>query len=350
MQAIRSVNPKAPDGGQYRDGSSLDTGAARPRQRVARSRSPLGLALLAAGSLTLAACGDRKKDPAASQTAVRVNKEEVTVHQINQVLQQQRGLKAERVDAASKQILEFLVDQELAVQRTRELKIDQDARVMLQLETARREVLARAYAERIGESAAKPTADEVRQYYLDKPALFKERRVFSLQELAVEAKPEQVAALRDQLPRAKSTTEVIDYLKANGLRFTGSQGVRAAEQLPPDALASLMRMQDGQMILLPQAAGALVIALVNSRADPVDEARAAPMIEQFLYNDAKRKRIEADVKALRAAAKIEYVGKFAEPAASAAPAGMAPAAPEPIAPAPGTMSADDISKGLGIKK
>ena len=345
MQAIHSVSTKAPEGERHRGGSRLD---ARVRGRA--SCSHLGLVALATFSLALAACSDRKKDPAASQTAVRVNKEEVTVHQINLMLQQQRGLKAERVDTASKQILEFLVDQELAVQRTRELKIDQDPRVMLQLETVRREVLARAYAERIGESATKPSAEEVRKYYLDKPALFKERRVFSLQELAIEAKPEQVAALRDQLPRMKTATEVVDYLKASGLRFTGSQGVRAAEQLPAEALDSLTRMQDGQMILLPQAAGALLITLVNSRADPVDEARAAPMIEQFLYNDAKRKRIEADVKALRAAAKIEYVGKFAESSASAPLAGATPAASAPAASTPGAMSAEDISKGMGIKK
>ena len=317
---------------------------------------------LAAFTLVLAGCGDRKKDPAASQSAVRVNKEEVTVHQINLMLQQQRGLKPEQVDAASKQILEFLVDQELAVQRTRELKIDQDPRVMLQLETAKREVLARAYAERTGESVSKPTAEEIKKYYDDKPALFKERRIYSLQELSIEAKPEQVNALREQLQRVKSAGEFVEYLKANNVRFNGNQGVRAAEQLPADVLGHLAKMKDSQMVLLPSPTGALVIMLVGSRAEPVDEARAAPAIEQFLLNDAKRKRIEADVKALRAAAKIEYIGKFAEAAASAAagsptqpavaahmaaPAPVAAAAPAAVA---SGMSAENISKGLGIKK
>ena len=40
------------------------------------------LALIAA-AVTLAACGDKKKDKLASQTAAKVNKEEITVHQIN---------------------------------------------------------------------------------------------------------------------------------------------------------------------------------------------------------------------------------------------------------------------------
>jgi hypothetical protein len=128
---------------------------------------------LLALTLLVAACGESKKDNTATQTAVRVNKEELTVHQINLLLQQQRGLKPEQVDAASRRIVEFLVDQELAVQRAKELKLDQDARVLLQLDAAKREVLARAYAEKVGEAVAKPSAEDIQKYFENKPALFK---------------------------------------------------------------------------------------------------------------------------------------------------------------------------------
>ena len=43
----------------------------------------------------LAGCGDNKKDKPATQTAARVNEEEITVHQINYMLQQQRALPPE---------------------------------------------------------------------------------------------------------------------------------------------------------------------------------------------------------------------------------------------------------------
>lgn len=311
-------------------------------------RSFVAVVALAMLTLSLAACGDRKKDQAASQTAARINKEEVTVHQINLLLQQQRGLKPEQVDPVSRQILEVLIDQELAVQRTRELKLDQDQRVILQLDAAKREVLARAYAEKIGESAGKPSADDIKKYYDDKPALFRDRRFYSLQELAIEARPEQVAALRDQVPRAKSANEFVDYLKANNFRFIGNQGVRAAEQLPPDVLDKLTQMKDGQMVMLPSPTGALLVMLVGSRSEPLDEAQARPAIEQFLLGDARRKRIESDLKAQRAAAKIEYVGKFAESAASAPLAN--PESASAAAPVASGISADDIAKGMGIKK
>ena len=322
----------------------------------------LAVVSLAAFTIALAGCGDRKNDKTASQTAARVNKEEVTVHQINQLMQQKRGLKPEQVDVASRQILEQLVDQEVAVQRAQELKIDQDPRVMLQVDAAKREVLARAYAEKTGDAAGKPSAEAIQKYFDDRPSLFKERRIYNLQELAIEARPEQVTALRGELQRTKSANDFVQYLKANNLRFIGDQGVRPAEQLPANVLDGLAKMKDGQMVLLPTPSGALVILLVGSRSEPLDEARAKPAIEQFLLNEAKRKLVEADVKALRTKAKIEYVGKFAEAAASAAgieqapPSATVPAsaaglvAPTAPAVAASGMSADDIGRGMGIKK
>lgn len=304
-------------------------------------------------ALVLAACGGgNKKDKPASQVAAKVNKEEISVHQINFVLQQQRGLKPEQADVASRQALERLIDQELALQKAQELKIDRDPRVVQQIEAAKREIVARAYIEKTGEAAAKPSAEDVSKYYADKPALFKDRRIYSIQEIAIETKPDQIDTLRAKLQAAKSVNEFVEYLKANNIRFAGNQAVRPAEQLPLNMLDTFAKMKDGQAMLVPSANGAQVIVLAGSKSEPVDEARAKPAIEQFLLNEAKRKLIESDVKSLRAAAKIEYVGKFAEGGAAAA-AAAAKATEDAAAAAanaqPGALATDAINKGLGLK-
>ena len=313
------------------------------------TRGLMRLTVVAAVSTAflLAGCGDKKKDKLASQTAVKVNKEEITVHQINFVLQQQRGLKPEQADAASKQILERLIDQELAIQKAEELKLDRDPRVMQQLEAAKREIVARAYLDKAGEAASKPTAQEIAKYYEANPALFKERRIYSLQEIAIEAKPEQVPQLRTQLANAKSINDFVEYLKANDFRFSANQAVRAAEQLPLASLGTFAAMKDGQTILSPSASGAQVIVLAGSRAQPVTLEQATPAIEQFLLNDRKREILAKDMKSMREAAKIEYVGKFAEGAAAAGSAPAAAAAPP--AAASGVLDAATISKGMGLK-
>lgn len=326
----------------------------QPTTPAARWITCLALASVA----LLAGCGE-KKDKAASQTAAKVNKDEITVHQINFVLQQQRNLRPEQAEPASRQILERLIDQQLALQKADELKLDRDPRVVQQLEAARRDILARAYVDKLGEAAAKPTPEEIKKYYDEKPALFSQRRIYNIQEISIEAKPEQVPALRERLAASKNVNEFLDYLKASDIRFAGNQAVRAAEQLPLASVDAFARMQDGQAMLVPSQQGVQVIVLAGSRSAPVTEEQARPAIEQFILNDRKRKLVEEDVKAMRAAAKIEYVGKFAEAAASA-PAGGAPAASvmtpapaaAPAAPAPaasGGLSAGDISKGLGIK-
>jgi EpsD family peptidyl-prolyl cis-trans isomerase len=331
--------------------------------RRASTRIALCALALAAGTALLAGCGDKKKN--ASQTAARVNKEEVTVHQINFVLQQQRNIKPEQADAASKQILERLIDQELAVQKGEELKVDRDPRVVQQLEAAKREIIARAYLEKVGEAAPKPAAEELQKYYDDKPALFKDRRIYSIQEFVVEAKPEQQEAIRAKLQAAKNVQEFLEGLKADNIRFAGNQAVRGADQLPLNMLDSFAKLKDGQAMVLPNPAGLQVVYLAGSRSQPVTLEQAKPAIEAYLLNERKRKLVADDMKALRTATKVEYIGKFAEgapgaasgaaPAATATPAPAAPAAPAtppaatPAAPAASGLDASSISKGLGIK-
>jgi EpsD family peptidyl-prolyl cis-trans isomerase len=301
----------------------------------------LAMALAVAATL-LVGCGDKQKEKAATQTAAKVNKEEITVHQINFVLAQQRGLAPAQAASAGRAVLERLIDQELALQKADEQKLDRDPRVVQQIEAARREIIARAYVEKVAEGAPKPTPAEVAAYYEAHPALFKERRVYSLQEVAIEAPPEQVETLRATLASAKTFIDFVNYLKANNIRFAGNEAVRAAEQLPLASVDQFAKMKDGQAIFTVRPNGAQVVNLAASRLQPVNLEQATPAIEQFLRNERKRKLLADDMEALRKAAKIEYVGDFA---ADAARSPYRPAsAPElpPLATMPATLPASEV--------
>jgi EpsD family peptidyl-prolyl cis-trans isomerase len=280
------------------------------------------LAAAVVGIALLAGCGD-KKEAQPTQAAAKVNKEELTVHQINAVLARQRALSPDQADVAARRVLEGLIDQELAVQKAAEMRLDRDPRVVQAIEAMRREIIARAYVEKIGESAGRPSAAEVRKYYDDNPALFRDRRVFQIQEFNVQATADQVAALRDRLQAAKAPLDLAQVMRADNLKFSAAQTVRAAEQVPLDRLPQLAALKDGQAMVTPVPGGANVVQVMASRAQPIDEARAAPAIEQFLLNDRKRQLVSQDLKALRNAAKIEYVGKYA----GSAPPGDAASAP-----------------------
>jgi EpsD family peptidyl-prolyl cis-trans isomerase len=342
---------------------TTNIGALRTSGKLSRFAWIAGVCAL----VILTGCGG-KKDKPASQTAAKVNKEEITVHQINFVLQQQRGLKPEQADTAGRQVLERLIDQELAVQKAEDMKLDRDPRVQQQLEAARREIVARAYAERISDGVSKPTPEEVQKFYDDKPALFKDRHVYNLQELQIEAKPEEVAEIKSKAEAAKSATELADYLKSRDIKFTGNQYVRTPEQLPTQALQLVSQMKEGQVTFHPTSSGGQAVFLVAERPAPVSLQQATPLVEQLIVAERRRDVVARNLQELRREAKVEYVGKFqgGAPTATAAASDVAAAAvgtsgtaapaaqaaETPAAPASaGSASLDNnaIMKGMGIK-
>ena len=285
-----------------------------PTRLSATARLALSMATLT-GVAFLSGCGGGN---GGGEAAARVNKDDINQAHVNFLVAQQRNLRPEQTDAAARQILDRLVEQQLALQKAAELKLESQPGVQIALDLARREVLSRAYLERTGEAAPKPTPEEIKKYYETKPSLFSERRIYNLQEIGIEARPEQLAEIRERLSAAKNTNDFVEYLKSAGLRFVGNQAVRAAEQLPFNTLEAIAKMKDGQAMVVPTPTGAQVVVLAGSRSQPVTEEQARPSIEQFLLTERRRKLVEDDMKALRAAAKIEYLGKFAGASGAAA--------------------------------
>ncbi len=287
--------------------------------------------VIAIAGVLLAGCNKPDEKPA-SQVAAKVNKQELTVHQVNFLLEQQRGLKPA-------QALERLIDQELAIQKASELKLDRDPRVMQQIEAARRDIIARVYFERVGDGASKPSDAQIYKYYTDNPALFAQRRVYQLQEWFVEVAPPQADVVRAKAQSGKVLTEFTDYLKANNLKFESNQAVRAAEQLPLNSLTAFAKMADGETIIHTKPNGLQVIALISSRREPVELTRVKPAIEQFLMNEHKTRIIADDLKALRMNAAIRYVGTFGDAAegATSQPIGAQPSPTQASGPASGVL-------------
>jgi EpsD family peptidyl-prolyl cis-trans isomerase len=281
-------------------------------------QSTCNIAIVAAAIATtfgLSGCADKAKSE--TQVVAKVNNEELSIHQINHLLQRQQTLKPEQVEPVSRQILERLIDQELAVQKAKEMKVDREPEVIQAIEAARREIISRTYLDRVSNAASRPTSADVKKYFDEMPALFKERRVYEFQEISVEAKPEQLNTLSTELKNAKNVAEFTKYLRANEMRFSSNAAIRPAEQIPLSMLDTFAKMKDGDAILTPALHGAHVVFVIGSQSSPFDEAKARPAIEQFLLNERKRHVVEKDIKWLRETGKVEYLGKFAASPTSA---------------------------------
>lgn len=321
--------------------------------RLKKSFSLLAAALAIA--IPLAGCGGDKADgKSATQVAAKVNGAEISVHQINSVLAKASGVTNENAPRARKEVLDRLVDQQLAVEQALAKKLDRNPEVLLNIEAARREILARAYLEQVAAALPKATDDEVRRYYDEHPDLFAQRRVYNIQELAIAKTGASLDELKPLVAAGKPMEEIASWLKNKNIPARGNAGARAAEQLPLELLPKLAQMKDGQTALIDGPQQAFVMRVVASQLAPVDEATAKPRIQQFLQNQRSSKAVADEMKKLKDGAKIELVGDFAktveapatQPAAAAAPtAAAAPAPAKAEKPA-----ANAIEKGVaGLK-
>jgi len=225
----------------------------------------------------------------------------VTVAKVN-------GIEIATRDAAGAQALDKIIDRELLVQKALAARLDRDPQVAQSIDHARRTLLAQAYLERVAGSAARSTPDEVRAFYAANPALFAERRIYRVRELAISAPAELVDVLRAEAARARDLDELAAWLRSRSARFSAFHMTQAAEEVPLSQLPQLARMKDGEIAVFVTPLGASVVQLLQAEDAPLSEQQAAPVIEQFL---AAKKRMEfaaVEVRKLREGARIEYAG------------------------------------------
>jgi EpsD family peptidyl-prolyl cis-trans isomerase len=295
-------------------------------------RSFAGIGIGIGFVLLLTACGG-KAPSGPTQVVATVSGEEITELQVNQALERQQGLKPDQVEAVSRKLVTGLVDQEIILQKARDLKMDRDQRVVQNVEASKREIIVRAYLERIAEGTAKPTPKEIQAYFEENPALFKERRVYTFQEVAVQTTDAQRAAIEKQLTTLKSPAELEAYLKEQKIPARSERSTTAAENIPLPLLQRISTLKNGQGLILPANGGLRIILLLGSQDAPVAEDKAGPAISAFLLSQRKRQNVEKEVVSLRTSAKVEYFGKYADLAASGAANAPAMAAKSASGPA-----------------
>jgi EpsD family peptidyl-prolyl cis-trans isomerase len=273
----------------------------------------LGIASLSAGLLMLASSGcGQAKLPDESQIAVHVNDREISVHQVQAVLQRQPKLTEGARETAAAQVLEVLIDQELAAQAAIHQGLESDPAVIQTLQLARRETLARAYHERVAAKPVLPTSDEIDRYYEDHPALFAQRQLYTFQELLVVGDAAQIRALDEALKAIKDADATVDVVRERGLQFEARRFAQAAEDVPLGLLSQIYKAPVGRAVVVPQKGGARVFSVVHAQAAPIDRRTATEAISKFLLAERKRRVVSQTMTALRKDANLRYVGAFAK--------------------------------------
>lgn len=274
--------------------------------------------------LLLNACGGAASKSDSSQVVARVNDGELSVHQLNDVLARTPRDGERPLADVSRQALERLIDQELLVQQAISLKLDRDPQVMRALELARRELLAKAYLERLGSAPRTIDSATIDKFYQENPALFNERRVYHSEQLRFAITAEQRPALLATIEAAAGLNDVEAWLKQQNIQVTRSAHQRPAEQLPLALLPKFAAMKEGEVSLFQDNGSLLLVQLLDAQLQPLGETAAAPLIEQYLRQQQLTQSASKELERLRGSANIQYLGAFADtPPPAAKPAAPA---------------------------
>ena len=309
-----------------------------------RIRSNFGVVLFC--MVLLVGCS-KKDGTGPTQVVAKVGGEEITELQVNQALERQPGVKADQVEPISRKVVGSLVEQEIVLRKARDLKLDRDQRVVQNVEAMKRDLIVRAYLDRIAEGASKPSAKEIQAYFDDNPALFSQRRIYTFQELSVQANDAQRAEIEGQLATLKSPTELEAFFKARKMPVRSERTTAPAESVPLPMLKRVSSLKVGQGLIVPGTGGLRILLLAGSQDSPVTEEQARPAITTYLLNQRKREAVEKEMAALRSSSPVEYFGKYADLAASA-PSARSAASGVPGVPAKSsTVSGRDAVASLG---
>lgn len=302
--------------------------------------------LMVISAIGLSACGSKEKT--GGQSLAKVNGQEITVHQINEELM--RGnVPAAQKEAATKQLLEALIDRQLLQGEAMHDKVDRDPAVMQAIERAKAQIIAQAYMQKRLANIAKPTKEETEAYFSAHPEFFAQRKVFEMNQLIIASKDFN-NDLKVEMGTAKSLEEVAAWLTAHHVEFARNQMAKATTELPPELTKKLLTMRKGQMFAIQEGDRNVLVALTDVKENPVAAAVAMPQIGQFLLNKKTKEASDAEVARLRASAKIEYLNQPKVADGKDKPAATTPAAATPATPtaAASTKAADDGHLKRGV--
>lgn len=296
--------------------------------------------MLSIALLMVNGCSEDNK-PAATQIIAKVNADEISIHQLNNSMAQVQGVAPEQLPNVRLNLVDKLVNEQLAVQQALLNKLDRSAEVMMQIEAARREILTKAYLKQVISGLPAPGTEEIEQFYVTHPELFAERRVYNLQQISIPA-PHPAATEIKQLVTGKSMTDIVTALKQQNIPFTAGSATRAAEQIPLPVLSVIAKAPQGQISFVETPQSITIARVEASQASPLSKAAALQRIPQYLSAEQAKVAISSKLEQLKKTASITYLNEFAHLSKTAANPAAPAAAVTAVSASAGATNAAEV--------
>ena len=246
-------------------------------------------------------------DGAATRAAVTVDGVPITDHQVR-ALASRLGAVAE--PSRTRLAFERLVKQQLLANAAVAEGLANEPRIEDALRDARMQILAQMYVDRKTAGLPAPTDAAISAYFDAHRELFAERKIYRMQELAIEATGEELPQVEAQYAQITKLNDMVAWLDSKGLAYRTGAAERTAETLPADLLPHLAKLKEGETVRIATDAGMTILQMLDTRKAPLTLEQARPAISRFLSNQAKGEALQRLTEQLRAKAKVEYAAAY----------------------------------------
>lgn len=264
-------------------------------------------------TIFLSGCGGEENSGNSKNTQVvaKVNNDEITIHQLNQLLSRVRAPKDSSKEDIEKRVLDRLIEQTLVLQAAKKIELNRKPDIVSAMEEAKNKVLIDHYIQRTLKAVTLPSDEQIQKFYEDFPELFADRKIYVFTKLAISADTEHTEQMIKWVKAGNSIDEITSRLDQQQTTYKKMSEANGEGKLANPILHFLSALQAGDIGYLKMTDGLLVVELHKILDQSVELKEAKNTITRQLLTEARKKASKKLIDSLKENANIEYVGKFA---------------------------------------
>lgn len=256
------------------------------------------------------------------QVVATVDGVEITQTELNAELAGIKGRNATEQAALQRAALQNIVNRTLLTQAATEQELDKSPDGAITKRRAEQMALISLLEKSITAQTPAVSTEEAQEFVTENPTLFDQRRIFLVEQIAVNANSPKL--LKDLEP-LNTMPEVQVYLTSMKLNSQLSFGVIDALQTDPAITRQIMALAPDAVFVLPQGETIRINRIRDTQVVPVSGSDAINIAKEILANQRRQQLLVNAINGIleQGKAKVKYSAAFKPPEA---PAAKAPAA------------------------
>lgn len=254
------------------------------------------------------------------QVIARVNGTEITMHQLNGELARMKSVNDDNRQRVSEVLVKSLVVRSIFEQRAKEMNMDRNPRVMLDVQRAESAALARAYISARASGAPQPTRQEADAFIAENPEYFGSRTYYIFDSITAPT-VYMTDERRDAWEEYTDLTEIEIELRRQNVIHERKPYTVYSEGLPKEILADMENIRiAGDVFYIINGANTHITLFSDSRPASLTGEAAVRVATNYLRKLKSEEFLKKIEKEAIESSSIEYVGEFANMGQAASPA------------------------------